>query len=96
MKKAVMSDSEPALAGVPAQFHGERSRLEPGVKLADPSVQAQRLTVDRVLKPFEQTFQVSHAPFQVGNARGIRISRLTRRRLVTGRGGTAHLPNPRD
>jgi hypothetical protein len=96
MKNAVMSESEPALAGVPAQFDGERSRLKSGVKLGDPSVQAQRLTMHRVLKPFEQTFQVSHSPFQVCHARAIRISGITRRRLVTGRGGTAHLPNPRD
>jgi hypothetical protein len=96
MKNAVMSGSEPAFAGVPAQLDGERSRLESGVKLGDPSVQAQRLTMHRVLKPFKQAFQVGHSPFQVGNAWVIRISGIARRRLVTGRGGTAHLPNPRD
>jgi hypothetical protein len=91
-----MAGSQPTLAGVTAQLDGKRPRLDPGVKLGDPSVQPQRLAVDRVLKPLQQTFQVSDSPFQGLNPRGVLISRIVRWAVIAGGGRAPHLANPGD
>ena len=90
-----MPDSKPALAGVTAQFDGERPGLEPGVKLGDTSVQPKRLTMHRVLKPLQQTFQVGDSPFQGRKPGSVLVAEIARRALI-GSGGTTHLPDPGD
>jgi hypothetical protein len=89
-------ESESAPAGVLAQRHAERGRLDPTLEHGDPFVLSLRFAMDGILKRLHELLQVLDP----------RLQRLERGRVIfdgnlpppRGRrfGRAANLPDPRD